>query len=122
MTSAVSEKWRQGRIPQVLLDFMRAPGGHSLMVKGDAGTGKTTLALQMIEELSGEQPDYYLSTRVSDEALYRQFPWVRERAKRDNILKAGKSFLKRTREQSASAEPSAHQPITVQAAKDLLCA
>ena len=98
---------------------MRASGGHSLIVKGDAGTGKTTLALQIIEELSGEQPDYYLSTRVSDEALFRQFPWARDRAKRDNILTAGKSFLKRTKDPVREESPAIHQ-VTMQAAKDLL--
>jgi len=109
----------RGKVPQVLLDFLRAPGGHSLILKGDAGTGKTTLALQTIEALAEEQPEYYLSTRVSDEALYRQFPWVRERAKRDNILKAGKTFLKRNREIALSESPGPH-PLTIQAAKDLL--
>jgi len=107
------------KIPPVLLDFMRAPGGHSLIIKGDAGTGKTTLALQTIEELAGEQPEYYLSTRVSDEALYRQFPWIREKAKRDNILKAGKTFLRRSAETSVPGTTPPHQ-VTVQAAKDLL--
>lgn len=116
--SPVPEKQR-GKIPQVLLDFMRAPGGHSLMLKGDAGTGKTTLALQTIEELAEEQPEYYLSTRVSDEALFRQFPWARERAKRDNILKAGKTFLKRAKEAPAVESP-AMQQVTLAAARDLL--
>jgi len=58
MLSSPSSENHRGKIPQVLLDFMRAPGGHSLMLKGDAGTGKTTLALQIIEELAEEQPDY----------------------------------------------------------------
>jgi KaiC/GvpD/RAD55 family RecA-like ATPase len=78
------------------LEFFRSPGGHSLIIKGEAGTGKTTLALQLIEELSNEQPEYYLSIRVSDEALFRQFPWLREKARRNEILKAGKAFLRRT--------------------------
>lgn len=68
-------EYGRGKVPPILLEFMRAPGGHSLVVKGDAGTGKTTLALQTIEEMGEEQPDYYLSTRVSDEALFHQFPW-----------------------------------------------
>lgn len=89
------------------------------MLKGDAGTGKTTLALQIIEELSEEQPDYYLSTRVSDEALFRQFPWARERAKRDTILKAGKAFLKRNKDTPTGDTPAA-QHLTLLAAKDLL--
>lgn len=91
------------------------------MLKGDAGTGKTTLALQVIEELADEQPDYYLSTRVSDEALFRQFPWARDRAKRDNILKAGKTFLRRSKEIAPGASESpAAEHLTLLAAKDLL--
>ena len=120
MLSSPSLDIKRGKMPQVLLDFMRAPGGHSLMIKGDAGTGKTTLALQMIEELSEEQPDYYLSTRVSDEALFRQFPWARDRAKRDNILKAGKTFLRRNKEAPLLAESPGGQQLTIAAAKDLL--
>jgi KaiC/GvpD/RAD55 family RecA-like ATPase len=92
----LADKVNTGRIPREILDFFRSPGGHSLIIKGDAGTGKTTLALQLIEELASEQPEYYLSMRVSDEALFRQFPWLREKARRNEILKAGKAFLRRT--------------------------
>jgi KaiC/GvpD/RAD55 family RecA-like ATPase len=120
MASSPAAEKTKGKIPQVMLDFMRATGGHSLMLKGDAGTGKTTLALQIIEELAEEQPEYYLSTRVSDEALFRQFPWVRDRAKRDNILKAGKTFLKRAKDTPALGDSPAQHQITMQAAKDLL--
>ena len=91
----MADKVAAGKIPREILEFFRSPGGHSLIVKGEAGTGKTTLALQIIEELSAEQPEYYLSMRVSDEALFRQFPWLREKARRNEILKAGKAFLKR---------------------------
>jgi KaiC/GvpD/RAD55 family RecA-like ATPase len=85
-----------GKVPKEILEFFRSPGGHSLIIKGDAGTGKTTFALQLIEEIFNEQIDYYLSTRVSDEALFRQFPWLREKAKNNEILKAGKKFLRKT--------------------------
>jgi KaiC/GvpD/RAD55 family RecA-like ATPase len=85
-----------GRVPKELLEFLRSPGGHSLVIKGDAGTGKTTLALQLIEELTEEQPEYYLSSRVSDIALYRQFPWLKDKVRRNDILKAGKAFLRLT--------------------------
>ncbi|QLH74079.1 MAG: hypothetical protein HPY73_00510 [Methanomassiliicoccales archaeon] len=84
-----------GRTPKEMLDFLRSPGGHSLIIKGEAGTGKTTFALQLIEEMFSEQIDYYLSTRVSDEALFRQFPWLREKARANEIIKAGKKFLRR---------------------------
>ncbi len=82
------------RIPLEVMDFLRAPGGHSLIIKGDAGSGKTTFALQLIEELEEEQPEYFLSSRVSDEALFKQFPWLREKVRRQEVLKAGKAFLR----------------------------
>jgi Cdc6-like AAA superfamily ATPase len=108
-----------GRIPKEVLDFFRSPGGHSLIIKGDAGTGKTTFALQLIEELSQEQPEYYLSMRVSDEALFRQFPWLREKAKRNEILKAGKAFLKKTTSVERE-EVNPKQEATLRATKNLL--
>lgn len=111
-------EYGRGKVPPILLEFMRAPGGHSLVVKGDAGTGKTTLALQTIEEMGEEQPDYYLSTRVSDEALFHQFPWVREQKMRDNVLKAGKTFLQRTKE--GLVGEGGNPKATVAAARELL--
>jgi len=110
----------RGRIPVELLSFFRASGGHSLLIKGEAGTGKTTLALQLIEELSEEQPDYYLSTRVSDEALFRQFPWLEEKAKRNDVLKAGKAFLSKTKAPSFKGMEDYKHDSTLKVAKDLL--
>jgi len=108
----------KGKTPSEILRFLRAEGGHSLLIKGKAGTGKTTLALQIIEELCSEQRDYYLSTRVSDESLYRQFPWLREKARRNEILKAGKTFLTKARG-SAQREKGEGGEV-MRAAQDLL--
>lgn len=72
---------KAGRIPQEVIDFFNQPGGHSLIVKGPAGTGKTTFALQVTEELQEVAESHYLSSRVSDESLYNQFPWLRDRLK-----------------------------------------
>ena len=70
---------KSGRIPREVIEFFDQPGGHSLIVKGPAGTGKTTFALQLTEELGGVADSHYLSSRVSDESLHNQFPWLRER-------------------------------------------
>ena len=70
---------KSGRIPREVIEFFNQPGGHSLIVKGPAGTGKTTFALQLTEELGEVADSHYLSSRVSDESLYNQFPWLRER-------------------------------------------
>jgi KaiC/GvpD/RAD55 family RecA-like ATPase len=109
-----------GRIPKEILDFLRSAGGHSLIIKGEAGTGKTTLALQIVEELMEEEANYYLSSRVSDEALYRQFPWLKEKSRRDSILRASKAFLKRTRPPHAKEAESVPKDATLRAAMELL--
>ncbi|TLZ51857.1 MAG: hypothetical protein E6K18_03895 [Methanobacteriota archaeon] len=66
-------------IPEEVLQFFHLPGGHSLIVKGSAGTGKTTFALQLAEELGEGARSYYMSIRVGDQSLYRQFPWLKEK-------------------------------------------
>ncbi len=79
-------------IPAELLRFFQSPGGHSVIVKGVAGTGKTTFALQLTEELGGIASSYYMSTRVSDATLYNQFPWLKERVKATGTVVAGRHF------------------------------
>ena len=81
-------------IPGDILEFFRNPGGHSMIAKGSAGTGKTTFALQLTEELGGIATSFYMSTRVSDESLYNQFPWLRDRMKKAAMEIAGKQFSK----------------------------
>ena len=77
-----------GRIPREIVEFFNAPGGHSLIAKGPAGTGKTTFALQLTEELGEVTASHYLSARVSDESLFRQFIWLKERLK-PSVLQTG---------------------------------
>ncbi|OGS66659.1 MAG: hypothetical protein A3K59_10280 [Euryarchaeota archaeon RBG_19FT_COMBO_69_17] len=72
---------KEGRLPLEIIEFFNQPGGHSLIVKGPAGTGKTTFALQLTEELGEVAASHYLSARVSDESLFNQFAWLRERLK-----------------------------------------
>src|SRR6266702_1886404 len=70
-----------GRIPREVVAFFASGGGHSLIVKGPAGTGKTTFALQLTEEIGDVAASHYLSSRVSDESLYNQFTWLKDRVK-----------------------------------------
>jgi KaiC/GvpD/RAD55 family RecA-like ATPase len=66
-------------LPLEIVSFLGNPGGHSLIVRGNAGTGKTTFALELAEAFKDRQGAYYLSTRVSDQALLQQFPWLGDR-------------------------------------------
>src|SRR5580658_4217577 len=82
-----------GGVPPEVIAFLSGKGGRSLIVKGGAGTGKTTFGLELLERAGKPQQSYYLSTRVGDEALYRQFPWLKASEMRSRILDAGKLFL-----------------------------
>ncbi len=80
-------------LPEVLTSFFESKGGHSLILKGSAGTGKTTLALQMVEVMSRTQQTRYISSRVSDASLYSQFPWLAAKNRQRDILNAARAFL-----------------------------
>ncbi|MBS3816383.1 MAG: hypothetical protein KGY76_02335 [Candidatus Thermoplasmatota archaeon] len=80
-------------IPTEIREFLEKEGGSSIFLEGASGTGKTTLALQLIEEIAEPEKSFYLSTRVSDEALYQQFPWLEEKEMRSQITDASKVFL-----------------------------
>jgi KaiC/GvpD/RAD55 family RecA-like ATPase len=67
------------RIPTEIYQFFMNPGGHSLILRGNAGTGKTTFALQTIEDLAQIENSFYFSMRVSDHSLISQFPWLTEK-------------------------------------------
>jgi KaiC/GvpD/RAD55 family RecA-like ATPase len=71
----------------------------SLHIKGSAGTGKTTMALELVRYMNC--PAIYLSTRVSPSRLYNQFPWSETCLHKENILDANTSLdLQTTREET----------------------
>ncbi len=59
-----------------LLDFF-ASGGRSVLVRGDPGTGKTSLVLQLLDYHSKNGfKSVYMSTRLSAKTLKSHQPWV----------------------------------------------
>ncbi len=80
-------------LPMEIKEFFDKPGGRSLLVKGAAGTGKTTLALQLLEELADADTSFYLSTRVSDASLYVQFPWLQDKEMKARIVDSSRVLL-----------------------------
>ncbi len=109
--------------PNEIASFFNRPSGRSLMIKGSPGTGKTTFALQLLEEHADPDKSFYLSTRVSDEALYSQFPWLESKEMKGRIVDSGRIFLKTL----YSAESGVEEPVspsketpTVKMAKDFL--
>jgi len=79
--------------PAEIEKFLTGKAGTSLIIKGPPGAGKTTLALQILERLSNKYKIIYFSTRVGDESLYQQFPWLRSLEKNIKLLISSKLFL-----------------------------
>ncbi len=69
-------------IPEEVVKFFDMEGGHSLIVKGEPGSGKTTFALEILNQLKDRFEIKYVSTRVADEVLFLQFPWLQELLKK----------------------------------------
>ncbi|MHA1721977.1 MAG: gas vesicle protein GvpD P-loop domain-containing protein [Candidatus Baldrarchaeia archaeon] len=63
-------------------------GGFSLLIKGQAGTGKTTLTLEILRDMSKFGSVLYISTRLSPKFLYEKFPWVKEELPEGCIMDA----------------------------------
>ncbi|MEM2330766.1 MAG: gas vesicle protein GvpD P-loop domain-containing protein [Candidatus Jordarchaeales archaeon] len=61
------------RVPEEVKKLVDA--GGSLLVKGMAGSGKTSFVLSLLEEFSGGTP-VYVSTRLSRDAFFKFFPWA----------------------------------------------
>lgn len=53
------------RIPSEIFDFFGVEEGQTLLVKGMPGTGKTTLALEIMNSVCNKMNGMYISTRVN---------------------------------------------------------
>lgn len=58
------------------MDFYEKNVGQSIVLRGPAGSGKTILAIRILEELSQKQQTIYLTTKELDERLCAQFSWL----------------------------------------------
>jgi hypothetical protein len=61
-------------LPMELEAFLALPGPRSLIVRGPPGSGKTTLALALLESFGGRR--VLITGRVSQPEILRQFPWL----------------------------------------------
>jgi KaiC/GvpD/RAD55 family RecA-like ATPase len=64
-------------LPAELSQFLNRRS-YSLLIKGEAATGKTILALSILKELEDGDNYLYLSTRVSPAQLFENHPWLSE--------------------------------------------
>ena len=92
-------------IPSEIRTFFGKPGGRSLLVKGPAGSGKTTFALQLLEDMADPKKSFYLSSRVSDQALFRQFPWLEKESMKNRVIDASRILLQHLHTEAEEEEP-----------------
>jgi KaiC/GvpD/RAD55 family RecA-like ATPase len=73
------EKASSGRslLPPELSQFLNRRS-YTLLIKGEAATGKTILALSILKESGAAGNCLYLTTRVSPYQLFENHPWLSE--------------------------------------------
>lgn len=71
-------------LPPELEAALRTPR-YSIAVKGAPGTGKSTLAMEILSFFGGGS-SLYVSSRVSLEQIYRDFPWLKDEITEKSII------------------------------------
>ena len=80
-------------IPKEIQRFFQIEGGQTLLIKGLPGTGKTTLALEIMNSLCEDRNGMYISTRVDPRRLYAINPWIEEVVPPKNVVNATQTKL-----------------------------
>ena len=84
----------ESKLPIEVLSFL-SYSSRSLLIKGEAGTGKTLFSLELLRHFSENGDGIYISTKVSPQTLYDQIPYLKDLVKPDHVLdstKAGEAF------------------------------
>ena len=74
-------------IPEAIKNALEA-GEFSLLIKGDAGTGKTTLAFEIANIISNTSDVFFITSRVSPKALQSHFKWLSAKRMKQMIVDA----------------------------------
>lgn len=94
-------------MPDELVRFIQR-NTYSLLIKGFAGTGKTTLALTILKAIGSKNNFFYVSTRVSPKQLFQYYPWLEtfvEQPKSTNAGDANEHVLMPSFEDARLDEP-----------------
>ncbi|MHC1632165.1 MAG: gas vesicle protein GvpD P-loop domain-containing protein [Methanotrichaceae archaeon] len=81
------------RIPSEIKNFFEVEEGQTLLIKGLPGTGKTTLAIEIMNFICKKNNGMYISTRISPSRIYAMFPWINDVIPPNNVINATQSML-----------------------------
>ena len=83
-------------IPSEIKQFFEVEEGQTMLIKGLPGTGKTTLALEIMNALCEKKNGMYISTRIDPKRLYATNPWVKDVLPPKNVINATQTKLLRS--------------------------
>jgi KaiC/GvpD/RAD55 family RecA-like ATPase len=100
-------------LPAELSQFLNRRS-YSLLIKGEAATGKTILALSILKEFGAAGNYLYLSTRVSPSQLFENHPWLSElpKAKKpESDSGSGEEAVVQNQSQSQFVDARLDEPV-----------
>ncbi len=68
-------KEKHGTLPPDIIEFFSL-GGRSLIIRGAPGTGKTTLALEILEQFKSKGESIFISARIDEQSLKGHLKWI----------------------------------------------
>ena len=102
-------------IPEEIKNALNQNEGFVFLVKGKAGTGKTTLALEILGVMKNP---IYISTRITPKLLYKHFSWLKNALPEESIIDATTFDLDQIL--SAEKEPEFLKSIQLQSFPDFV--
>jgi len=81
----------KNNLPKELIDFL-SQGNNMLLIKGNPGTGKTILSLELLNHFQ-DRNGIYVSTRVTSDRLFTQFPWLEGVIKPEYVLESSRKGI-----------------------------
>lgn len=79
-------------VPEIIKEFFNIDGNNILLVKGDAGTGKTIFSFECLINLAEKSCGFYFSTRVDPEVIFKQYPHISKYLPLQNVIDATSSY------------------------------
>jgi KaiC/GvpD/RAD55 family RecA-like ATPase len=104
------------RLPTELTNFSLREPARSLLIRGEPGTGKTTLALTMLSAFRGQR--VFVTSRVYRSELERDFEWLRPEVPTLQIIESSRDE-ERVRDREPVLE-RAHDLVDFRPGSDLV--